>query len=229
MEGPAGGEGAPARAGCPTLAGRAAAALEELWVALFGWLPTPLGMGLRAIAWLPLFATRSLVRFGTGVTLAGCRNMRFGRGVRVGRHCILTAQQGELRLADGAALSPGVHLGADHGRIEVGSATAIGPGTVVRAANHRFDRCDVPIMAQGHVPGTVIIEDDVWIGANCVITPDVRIGRGAVVGAGAVVTRDVAPFAVVAGVPARVIGKRGERPQEAHEEGKAREQGEGSQ
>lgn len=199
----------PRRAGAPSAAARLAAALEELWVALFGWLPTPLGMGLRALCWLPLFASRTLVRFGTGVSLAGCRNMRFGRGVRVGRHCILTAQDGELALADGAALSPGVHLGADHGRIEVGKCTAIGPGTVVRAANHCFARCDVPIMRQGHVPGVVIIEDDVWVGANCVITPDVRVGRGAVVGAGAVVTRDVAPFSVVGGVPARVIGRRG--------------------
>ena len=207
---PAKGEAAPppAPARGPSLAGRLAAALEEVWVALFGWLPTPLGMGIRALAWLPLFASRSLVRFGTGVSLAGCRNMRFGRGVRVGRHCILTAQAGALSLADGAALSPGVHLGADHGRIEVGRCTAIGPGTVVRAANHRFSRRDVPIMRQGHVPGVVVIEDDVWIGANCVITPDVRIGRGAVVGAGAVVTRDVAPLAVVGGVPARVIGSR---------------------
>lgn len=200
---------APAPAKGPTPAARLAAALEELWVALFGWIPTPLGVGLRALCWLPLFATRTLVRFGTGVSLAGCRNMRFGRGVRVGRLCILTAQDGELTLADGSALSPGVHLGADHGRIEVGRQTAIGPGTVVRAANHRFERRDVPIMRQGHAPGVVIIGDDVWIGANCVITPDVRIGRGAVVGAGAVVTRDVAPFAVVGGVPARPIGERG--------------------
>ena len=64
-------------------------------------------------------------------------------------------------------------------------------------------------MEQGHVPGTVRIGEDVWIGANCVITPDVSIGRGAVVGAGAVVTRDVEPLAVVGGVPARVIGRRG--------------------
>ena len=210
MEAPAPESGNGATGRRPTLAGRLGAALEELWVAIFGWLPTPLGMGVRALAWLPLFASRTLVRFGTGVSLAGCRNMRFGRGVRVGRHCILTAQDGELMLADGAALSPGVHLGADHGRIQVGPCTAIGPGTVVRAANHRFSRRDVPIMRQGHVPGVVIIEDDVWIGANCVITPDVRIGRGAVVGAGAVVTRDVAPYAVVGGVPARAIGTRGQ-------------------
>lgn len=225
MEGPepAKGETAPSPAAAhaqgPTPVARLGAALEELWVALFGWIPTPLGVGLRAFCWLPLFASRSLVRFGTGVTLAACRNMRFGKGVRVGRLCILTAQDGELALADGAALSPGVHLGADHGRIKVGRWAAIGPGTVVRAANHRFERRDVPIMRQGHVPGVVVIEDDVWIGANCVITPDVRIGRGAVVGAGAVVTRDVAPFTVVGGVPARVIGSRGTQDGAGTEEG----------
>lgn len=213
MEVPGPGGGSP-RGGAPSGAApgpgaRVAAALEEFWIALFGWIPTPLGMALRTLAWAPLFAACGSARFGTGLTLAGCRNMRFGRGVRIGRFSILTAQDGELELADQVSLSPGVHLGADNGRIEIGSCTAVGPGTVVRAANHRFSRRDVPIMRQGHVPGTVVIEEDVWIGANCVITPDVRIGRGAVVGAGAVVTHDVAPFSIVGGVPAKVIGRRG--------------------
>ena len=66
----------------------------------------------------------------------------------------------------------------------------------------------------GHVPGEIHIEEDVWIGANCVITADVRIGRGAVVGAGAVVTRDVEPFSIVGGVPARPIGHRLEKKQQ---------------
>jgi galactoside O-acetyltransferase len=100
-------------------------------------------------------------------------------------------------------------LSADGGSIVVCFQTAIGPGTVVRASNHKFDDRNVPIMDQGHIPGRIVIEDDVWIGANCVITPDVVIGHGAVVGAGAVVTKDVPPFAVVGGVPAKVIGWRG--------------------
>lgn len=111
-------------------------------------------------------------------------------------------------MADRAALSPNVHVSADSGTIIIGRCTAVGPGTVIRAANHRFDRCDIPIMEQGHVPGKIVIGDDVWIGANCVITPDVTIGNGAVIGAGAVVTHDVPPFAIAAGVPARVIGDR---------------------
>ena len=62
--------------------------------------------------------------------------------------------------------------------------------------------------AADYFPWCSSIEDDVWIAANCTITPGTRIGHGAVVGAGAVVTRDVEPYAIVGGVPARVIGSR---------------------
>lgn len=194
----------------PRWRSRLAAALEEFWIALFAWVPTPLGLALRLLAWRWLFARCGSVRFGTGLTLAGCGRMRLGDKVRLGRGCFVTAGGGELVLGDNVALSPCVHVGADAGRIEIGAHTAVGPGTVIRAANHCFARQDLPIMRQGHLPGQVVIEEDVWIGANCVITPDVRIGRGAVVGAGAVVTRNVAPFAIVGGVPARQIGRRGE-------------------
>ena len=198
---------------CPHSPGwqrRLAAALEELWIAAFAWIPTPLGLLLRLAAWRWIFARCGSARFGTGLSLSGCAHMRVGNGVRLGRGCILSATEGELVLHDHVALSPHVHVGADSGRIDIGAHTAVGPGTVIRAANHCISRQDVPIMHQGHVPGQTVIEEDVWIGANCVITPDVRIGRGAVVGAGAVVTRNVAPFSIVGGVPARLIGMRGQ-------------------
>lgn len=189
---------------------RLRAALEELWLSLFAWIPTPVGVLLRLAAYKPLFARCGSVRIAPGVTLLGCRNMRLADGVRIGKGCHVTAGNGSLEMGRNAALSPCVHISADDGHIGIGAHVAIGPNTVVRAANHRYERDDTPIMQQGHQPGTVIVEDDVWIAANCTVTPDVRIGRGAIVGAGAVVTRNVAPFTIVAGVPAKVIGRRGE-------------------
>ena len=111
-------------------------------------------------------------------------------------------------MGEDAALSPGVTVDASGGLIRIGKQVAIGPGTVLRAANHCFDSLEKPIMLQGHLYGEIVIEDDVWIAANCTITPGTRIGHGAVVGAGAVVTRDVEPYAIVGGVPARVTGSR---------------------
>jgi acetyltransferase-like isoleucine patch superfamily enzyme len=91
--------------------------------------------------------------------------------------------------------------------ISIGEHVLLAPGCFITDHNHdiaagkRIDR-------QGCVSAPVAIEDDVWVGANAVILPGVKIGRGAVVGAGAVVTRDVEPCTVVGGVPARMIATR---------------------
>lgn len=183
-------------------------ALEELWIALFAWIPTPMGVAARLFAWRWFFCQCGSVRFGRGLDIAGMRRISIGNGCRIGRGSFLTAGNGRLALGDNVAISPLCNIGADNGEIEIGENAAIGPGTVIRAANHRFITRELPIMGQGHEPGRVKIEEDVWIGANCVILPDVTIGRGAIVGAGAVVTRNVGPYAIVGGVPARQIGMR---------------------
>lgn len=183
-------------------------ALEELWIAIFAWMPTPIGIGLRLLAWRWFFGQCGSVRFGTALTIQAMPNIRIGNGCRIGRGSFLTANNGELNLGKNVAVSPLCNIGADQGRIEIEDNVAIGPGAVIRAANHRFAARHLPIMAQGHDPGFVKIEADVWIGANCVILPNVSIGRGAIVGAGAVVTRNVEPYAIVGGVPARPIGFR---------------------
>ncbi|MCE9640174.1 MAG: hypothetical protein K8S22_08520 [Betaproteobacteria bacterium] len=67
----------------------------------------------------------------------------------------------------------------------------------------------MPINNQGHAAGVIDVADDVWIGANTVILPDVSIGKGAIIGAGSVVTKDVPAYSIAAGVPAKVIGTRG--------------------
>ncbi len=92
--------------------------------------------------------------------------------------------------------------------IKIGDNVLIGPNVVIRAADHNFDNIDIPINMQGHRSGRIIIEDNVWIGANVTIIRDVTIGTGSVIGAGAVVTKDVPPYSIAAGVPARVIKSR---------------------
>ena len=70
----------------------------------------------------------------------------------------------------------------------------------------------MPINDQPVVVDPVIIEDDVWIGLNAVILQGVTIGRGTIVGAGAVVNKSIPPWSIAVGVPARVIGRRKEAP-----------------
>ena len=94
------------------------------------------------------------------------------------------------------------------GFIEIGDNCLIGPNVVLRTSNHVFSDRNVPIREQGHIPGRIIIRDDVWIGANVVLLPDVSVGRGAIIGAGSVVTKNVDDYAIVAGVPAKQIGSR---------------------
>lgn len=187
---------------------RLKALAEEFWLCLFAWIPTPVGIALRLYAYKFLFRSCGNVRIAPHVTWLACANIDIDSGVRIGEGCHVTAGGGSLRLGRNTALSAGVHVSADGGSIRMGAHVAVGPYTVIRAANHRYDRLDVPIMLQGHEAGSIIIEDDVWIAANCTITPNVRIGQGAIVGAGAVVTKDVPAYSIVAGVPAVVIGHR---------------------
>jgi acetyltransferase-like isoleucine patch superfamily enzyme len=120
-----------------------------------------------------------------------------------------------LKMVDAAArISIGSHSFIGFGteldvalELRIGSHVLIAPGCFITDHGHAF-RAGTLIDAQGSVASAVAIGDDAWVGAHALVLPGVRIGEGAVVGAGAVVTRDVPPRAIVAGVPARVIGER---------------------
>jgi acetyltransferase-like isoleucine patch superfamily enzyme len=94
------------------------------------------------------------------------------------------------------------------GGITIGDKVAIGPNCVITSHGHSFDDGGRPMLEQPTIFKPVTIEDDVYIGSAAVVLPGVRIGRGAVVGAGAVVSRDVDEGSVVTGVPARVVKTR---------------------
>ena len=91
------------------------------------------------------------------------------------------------------------------GPVKIGSHVNLAQGITVTALNHNFDDTEKRIDEQGVSTNPVAIEDDVWVGANAVILPGVTIGNHCVVAAGAVVTKDVPPHSLVAGVPAKVI------------------------
>ncbi|MDE6191877.1 MAG: CatB-related O-acetyltransferase [Muribaculum sp.] len=93
--------------------------------------------------------------------------------------------------------------------IIIGDYVMIAQDLFVVANNHHFERTDIPMLLQGS-PGfkKVIIENDVWIGARVIINPGVHISNGCIIGAGSVVTKDVAPYEIIGGVPAKLIRKR---------------------
>ena len=93
------------------------------------------------------------------------------------------------------------------GPVDIGNHVNLAQGITVTALNHNFSDTNKRIDEQGVSTNSVTIEDDVWVGANAVILPGVTIGEHCVVAAGAVVTKDVPPHSLVAGVPAKVIKK----------------------
>lgn len=91
----------------------------------------------------------------------------------------------------------------------IGNWVMLAPGVVILSSTHNSDRVDIPMVMQGEGNGVPpSIGDDVWVGRNAIIMPGVRVGEGSIVGAGAVVTKDVPAFSVVGGVPAKIIKSR---------------------
>ncbi len=94
------------------------------------------------------------------------------------------------------------------GKISIGDHVIFGPGVSVFSENHNFSDLQKPIMAQGCHRKGVIIEDDVWVGTRATILDGVTIGKGAIIAAGSVVNKNVAPYTIVGGVPAKFIKAR---------------------
>jgi len=95
------------------------------------------------------------------------------------------------------------------GPLKIGSNVMMGPDVIIMTSIHDNRNVDIPMNQQGFLPNEkVVISDDVWIGARVIILPGVTIGKGVIIGAGAVVTKSIPDFAVVGGVPAKIIKYR---------------------
>lgn len=96
-----------------------------------------------------------------------------------------------------------------HGEVIIGKDVMMAPEVVIYTKGHAFEDVTRPMIEQGETKmKPVIIEDDVWLGRRAMILPGVRIGHGSIIGAGAIVTKDVEPMTVVAGNPAKVVKVR---------------------
>lgn len=122
--------------------------------------------------------------FENNVYIGGPGNVNIGKGCRINENAFIQAAS-------------------------IGNHVMIAPNVSLLANMHKFERNDIPMSKQGKVIGRkVIIEDDVWLGRNVIVMPGVIIGSGSIIAAGAVVTKNVEPFSVMGGVPAKLINKR---------------------
>ena len=144
--------------------------------------------------------------------------------IRIGENCLIQDRvyfraglDGHIRLGDGAAVNSYVQM-YGHGGIDIGDNAQVGPNTVITTTGHDYLSTDLESNYAG-----IKIGNRAWIGANCTVLPGVTIGDNAVIGAGAVVAKDIPPDCVALGVPARVIRYFDDPNQETPDHGSSEE------
>ena len=206
-------------------------AWEQLILALFGWVPTVAGVGLRALAYRLIIHLRGIAAIEKGVRIRFASNIRLGRGVYLDEGVYLHACPNGIDIGDNTLVMhgsilhvynfrslphSGIMIGHDsligeynvirgQGGVAIGNRVYTSPFTQIVAVNHLFSDPDRPFVEQGITAEGIVVEDDVWIGSGAIITDGVHIGCGAVVAAGAVVTHNVPAHTLVGGVPARPL------------------------
>ncbi len=206
----------------------------ELIVLFFSWVPGALGIFLRKIFYPLLFKKMGKgVALGHHVTLRhphkisisdnsfiddysvldakgkDNQGIRIGKNAYIGRNTVLSCKGGSIFLDDYANISANCSLLSET-VIEIGQYTFLaGHCYLVAGGNHRFDRTDIPIMLQPSLDkGGIRVRDDCWLGASVVVLDGVSLGRGCVIGAGAVVNKSLPEYTIAVGVPAKKIGQR---------------------
>ena len=148
--------------------------------------------------WLPAtnnsFKLSKIIRLWRSIIGGGILD-KHGKGINIEKNANFGLGKG-IRLGDYSGLGVNCYV---RGPLDIGAYVNMGPDVRIITINHNTEKTDIPMKGQ------VTICDDVWIGARVIILPGVTIGKGAIIGAGAVVTKDVPEYAVVGGVPAKVL------------------------
>ncbi len=128
-----------------------------------------------------------------------------GRNVNIENRCWFGTGE-QIEIGDFSGIGSKCQI---YGPVKMGKYIMMGPEVIIFTQNHKFSNISVPMVKQGYQKTMpVIFEDDVWIDARRVILPGVKIGTGSIIGVGSVVTKDIEPFSIVAGVPAKLVKKR---------------------
>lgn len=204
-----------------------------LILALFGSIPLFIGRKFRQFIYPSILEYMgSNVVIETGLELANSQNISLGHQVSIAPNVCLNAWDlgSKITIRDRVRIDRGTYFQSLGGQIEVDEMTFIaayvcisGPGNIkigkncliaaqtgLFASNHIFEDLDLPINQQGAEYKGIVIEDDCWLGSGVKVLDGVTIGRGSVIGAGAVVTKNIPPYSVAVGVPAKVVANRGE-------------------
>lgn len=130
------------------------------------------------------------------------------KGCKINRRAILSPNvriTGRFEMGEGSSLAQNCTASGESAGIFIGNNVMIAPNVVLVAFNHGFEDLDTPMVLQKNTEAAITIHDDVWIASNCSIGKGVVIGKGAIIGANSFVNKEVLPYSIVGGVPAKLI------------------------
>jgi acetyltransferase-like isoleucine patch superfamily enzyme len=210
--------------------------VEQSIMALLGGLPSLVGIGLRGVAYKAILKSEGLPIIEHHVRLLSPSNIRLGKHVYLDSQVYLNGLPGGITIGAGSSLmygvvfhvfnyrdlpQAGIWTGKNcffgeytcirgQGGVHIGDGVYTGTQVQIAAVNHVFSDPDKYIKDQGITAEGITIEDDVWLASSAVVVDGVTIGKGSVVGAGAVVNKSLPPYSVAAGVPAKIVKDRRE-------------------